>query len=239
MTRQLARRGRGPAAVVLFALLLAPLLQACGGDEAETPAPQAGGIVMTVEPTAAAPDATEPATEAATEPATEAATGAPAEAGAGTEAAATEAVTETAGVTATEGMTEAGTDVATESATESATEAAAETTGAAGTAATEPAVEPATEVTAAAPAATQEAPAEPVVTLSVGETFTTALPVRVYAMPGEESPAIALYNQGTAFIVIEPDLEHLDYPVLVEGQAWLRVRAEDGLAGWVLAGVTE
>jgi hypothetical protein len=39
---------------------------------------------------------------------------------------------------------------------------------------------------------------------------------------------------GSIFKVMEPDGDFPSPVVLQDGEAWVRVRAEDGLAGWVL-----
>lgn len=232
MTQQRTR-----LAVLLFALLLTPLLQACGRDErAATPEPRAGGIVTTVEAGA-------PAADAATEVATEAA--------AAGDAAVPEAEADTASVAAAETATEAtgaATEVAVDSGTASATDAATETTSEAATevatevtteAATEAATEDATEAATEAPGAAPEETAEPAAAPGVGTEFTAALPVRLYAFAGADAPVMAIYDAGSSFAVIEPDLEYTAYPVVVEDVSWVRVRAADGLAGWVPAGTMD
>jgi SH3-like domain-containing protein len=47
------------------------------------------------------------------------------------------------------------------------------------------------------------------------------------------------YGPGTLLGVLEPTGDHPGYPVLNEGQTWVRVRAVDGLVGWVMGSQVE
>jgi hypothetical protein len=60
--------------------------------------------------------------------------------------------------------------------------------------------------------------------------------VRLYAAPDTSLPALASYPTGATFAVLEPDGEFAEYPVQVSDEPWFRVRAEDGLVGWVPGG---
>ena len=55
--------------------------------------------------------------------------------------------------------------------------------------------------------------------------------LRVAASPS--SSIMDTYGIGAEFEVLEPTDGTESYPVLVNGVAWIRVRAEDGLVGWV------
>lgn len=55
--------------------------------------------------------------------------------------------------------------------------------------------------------------------------------VTMWIQPG--FAIVALYDPDTRFTVMEPDRYHPAYPVLLDGVEWVRVRAADGLAGWV------
>jgi hypothetical protein len=67
-------------------------------------------------------------------------------------------------------------------------------------------------------------------------TTVNAGPVRLYAAPDTSLPALASYTSGTAFVIMEPDGEFAEYPVQVFDESWYRVRAEDGLVGWIPGG---
>lgn len=51
--------------------------------------------------------------------------------------------------------------------------------------------------------------------------------------PSASALTMEAYGSGTEFEVLEPVGGFPSYPVVVDGAAWLRVRAEDGLVGWV------
>ena len=55
--------------------------------------------------------------------------------------------------------------------------------------------------------------------------------VTMWIQPG--FAIVALYDSDTRFTVMEPDRYHPAYPVILDGVEWVRVRAADGLAGWV------
>lgn len=57
--------------------------------------------------------------------------------------------------------------------------------------------------------------------------------VTMWIQPG--FAIVALYDPDTRFTVMEPDRYHPAYPVILDGVEWVRVRAADGLAGWVKA----
>jgi hypothetical protein len=85
---------------------------------------------------------------------------------------------------------------------------------------------------AAAEAAAPTATERPV--LAAGAALVIDSPAAMYAEPDPTSPRLAEYAAGSNLTVIEPDGDYLEYPVIVEGQRWYRVRAEDGLVGWVV-----
>lgn len=63
--------------------------------------------------------------------------------------------------------------------------------------------------------------------------------VLVYAEPSLEAQVLDSYAAGVALTVLEPGGDFTAYPVEVEGQGWVRVRAADGLVGWTpAAGLT-
>jgi hypothetical protein len=69
--------------------------------------------------------------------------------------------------------------------------------------------------------------------LEVGATITLGVPVTLYADAGEASPRFGVYDAGTVLTVIEAGGDYAAYPVEVDGARWYRVRAPDGLVGWM------
>lgn len=59
--------------------------------------------------------------------------------------------------------------------------------------------------------------------------------LRIYASPDPNSLTLAEYTAGDLFTVIEPPGDVSAYPVELNGVRWYRVRASDGLVGWVIA----
>ncbi|MBW7885377.1 MAG: hypothetical protein H3C34_22645 [Caldilineaceae bacterium] len=59
--------------------------------------------------------------------------------------------------------------------------------------------------------------------------------VRFYADADPEAATLAEYPQGATFVVVEPGGDYTGYPVEINGVRWYRVKAEDGLVGWVMA----
>lgn len=57
---------------------------------------------------------------------------------------------------------------------------------------------------------------------------------RVYAVPSRSGLVMDLYRDGAAFVVLDPAARAESYPVEAEGFTWYRVRASDGLVGWVV-----
>ncbi len=94
----------------------------------------------------------------------------------------------------------------------------------------------------AAATATPTTPPEPTPTpeptpvpLAVGQVMTGTVQVRLHASASSSSPVLEVYEPGATFVVMDSDDDAADYPVVIAGGAWYRVRAADGLAGWVRA----
>ena len=67
----------------------------------------------------------------------------------------------------------------------------------------------------------------------------TAARVALYADVTRGALVLDTYGPGTLLAVLEPTGDHPGYPVLNEGQTWVRVRAVDGLVGWVMGSQVE
>lgn len=71
--------------------------------------------------------------------------------------------------------------------------------------------------------------------LEVGGVVQALGMLRVYANADPNTPPLAEYMAGNRFTVLDPPGNILVYPVESGGVRWYRVRAEDGLVGWVMA----
>jgi len=54
---------------------------------------------------------------------------------------------------------------------------------------------------------------------------------------GRDMPAMSAYDEGAFFVIVEPSGDYDEYPVESDGVEWYRIRAEDGLVGWIEAGM--
>ncbi len=70
---------------------------------------------------------------------------------------------------------------------------------------------------------------------AAGQVVTGAQALAVYPDAAAGGPVLEVYEGGAAFTVLEPGLDKSAYPVVADGASWVRVRAGDGLAGWVNA----
>ena len=59
--------------------------------------------------------------------------------------------------------------------------------------------------------------------------------LRLYAAAEPETITLAEYEAGDRFTIMGPPGDVLIYPVELGGVRWYRVRAADGLVGWVMA----
>ncbi|MFN8465203.1 MAG: hypothetical protein U0X20_06610 [Caldilineaceae bacterium] len=92
-----------------------------------------------------------------------------------------------------------------------------------------------------APAATSEATpqatAAPV--LEVGAQISARDTTDVYADAAPTAQRFGEYPAGTVLTVVEAGGDFAGYPVEVDGRRWYRVRAPDGLVGWVTEPLSE
>lgn len=160
-----------------------------------------------------------------------------------TESVSTTAVV-TAAVTVTSEVTSSATTEATIEATEEATTEAtvvATSTAEAGLDAT-----PAVTVTATAtprPTATTRPTATPIVdpqVFDVGESVAaSAGRVEIHADATMDALTLDTVGPGVPLEVMPPSGDFVEYPVIADGHGWVRVRAADGLVGWVMTDQVE
>jgi hypothetical protein len=75
----------------------------------------------------------------------------------------------------------------------------------------------------------QEAPIMP------GQVLLAVDAVRLYGDASRQALVLNQYSATAAFTLLEPSGEYAAYPVTQEGTDWYRLRADDGLVGWLPA----
>ncbi len=60
--------------------------------------------------------------------------------------------------------------------------------------------------------------------------------IRMRAGPGLNNATLDIFRDGAVFDVLSPPGDVTEYPVKADNYLWWRVRAEDGLVGWVAQG---
>lgn len=77
-----------------------------------------------------------------------------------------------------------------------------------------------------------DSPAWTVGTVVQGASGMSQIPLRMD--PDADNPTMiaAMYAPATSFSIVEASLEY-SYPVVINGEGWWRVQAQDGLTGWV------
>ncbi len=76
---------------------------------------------------------------------------------------------------------------------------------------------------------------EAVVQFVPGQLFVAVDTVRLYADADRQAVVMNQYGVSSLFTLLEPSGDYLAYPVTAEGADWLRLRADDGLVGWLPA----
>lgn len=71
--------------------------------------------------------------------------------------------------------------------------------------------------------------------LDVGAEVAARGILRIYAAAEPNAPTLDEYAAGDRFVILGPPDDVPIYPVELAGVRWYRVRASDGLVGWVIA----
>lgn len=71
--------------------------------------------------------------------------------------------------------------------------------------------------------------------LNVGDEVVARGILRIYAAAEPNAPTLDEYRAGDRFTILGPPDDVTIYPVELAGVRWYRVRAVDGLVGWVIA----
>lgn len=68
-----------------------------------------------------------------------------------------------------------------------------------------------------------------------GDIYTSSAQLAIFATAASSSTVLDVYEPGATFTVLEPNGDFREYPVMSGGASWVRVRAQDGMAGWTKA----
>jgi len=68
-----------------------------------------------------------------------------------------------------------------------------------------------------------------------GAVLVAAESAHLYIDAHRDAAVMSQYVAGTSFTVLEPSGDYPAYPVDVAGEQWIRLRADDGLVGWLPA----
>ncbi len=88
--------------------------------------------------------------------------------------------------------------------------------------------------TVAPPTTVAEPPVEDA-QITPGQVLLAVETVRLYGDASRQALVLNQYSATAAFTVLEPSGEYTTYPVTQESTDWYRLRAADGLVGWLPA----
>ena len=77
-----------------------------------------------------------------------------------------------------------------------------------------------------------DSPAWTVGTVVQGAAGMSQIPLRMDPDADNSAMIAAMYAPETSFSIVEASVEY-SYPLVIDGEGWWRVQAQDGLTGWV------
>jgi hypothetical protein len=111
---------------------------------------------------------------------------------------------------------------------------------------TEPTIKPTASATARPTATVRPTATATAIATVVSQVFDTGDMVvasngrvEVHADASQGALILDSVGNGAVLEVLDPSGDYAGYPVEVDGHGWVRVRAEDGLVGWVMTDQVE